>query len=110
MCFKTKCNEQCFKLKCSCKLPIISLQHIQIKCSCGTSSLYHVLCISDATKCIHCNKSFSIEIMFQIKTIKKQIIEDIQKHKLRQRKQTFFRKQLQQKITQQVLPFLLKEC
>ena len=108
MCYKTKCRKECFESICFCKLPILSLDHIEINCKCGRMSLYHILCISDTTRCSDCNAFISKEMMLQIKDAKQKITINYKKEKLRENKQRIVRKQIQKIITQKVLPSFIK--
>ena len=86
------------------------MDHMEISCTCGTLSLYHILCISETTKCINCNAHLNAEMMLQVKDAKQTILLKYKKEKLREKKQVELRKQIQNKIIQKVLPLFKKQC
>jgi len=85
------------------------MDHIQIDCECG-SSLYHIFCISQLTKCYKCKAAFSTKIIQQIKDATEKVLLNHQKQRKKENKQIIVRKDIQKNITEIIQPFFIKRC
>jgi len=90
------CTETCIHLQCHCKLPLISMDHMQLPCC--NESLCHVICISKKSECPNCKTKFNKQIKTYIKNVEFRILEKKKREEKRKQKQNLFRIQLQKQL------------
>ena len=86
----------CKDLQCFCGLPLFMMDHLQLPC-CGEAK-YHVLCISNQTKCFKCNKEFDKFIKRHIQNAEAIVLQKLQKEEKFELKRLQAREQLQRLI------------
>ena len=93
---KARCNNNCRRTVCVCKLPIFALDHIELKCC--SNSLYHLICIMDQSKCFNCQKEFNPQIIKAIKKAESNLLENYQKKHSTRNKTIAFRNHIKKKV------------
>ena len=95
---KIECN--CKEVQCSCGLPLFMMDHLQLPCC--NEAKYHVLCISNHTKCLKCKKDFNEHVILFVQNAQAIIMQKFRKEQSNELKRLKARKKLQLSIIDKI--------